>query len=106
MPGDAAGGSASFPSRSKLSDTGVAPPPPRSRRGSKDESSAPTYRMIQDPGAAVCEVPVLWGLKQRHTVEAVKLSTVLLLQKADFVMLIKAPPPPIPPVPAPVPIHT
>ena len=39
--------------------------------------------MVLEPGTALCEVPVLFGLKQRASIEAVKLSTVLVLQKAE-----------------------
>ena len=47
----------------------------------------PSYRILTDPGTSICEVPVLFGLKQPASVEAVKMSTLLVLQKADFMVL-------------------
>ena len=41
-------------------------------------------RMIQDVGTAICELPVVYGLRQPASVEAVKQSTVLMLQKSDL----------------------
>ena len=49
----------------------------------------PTYRMIHDAGTAVCELPVLFGLRQPASIEAVKQSTVLMLQKTDMSVLFK-----------------
>ncbi len=59
------------------------------RRLSTGSIKQPTYRIVHEPGSAVCELPLLFGLRQQASVEAVKLSTVLVLQKSDFAMLSK-----------------
>ena len=63
----------------------------RSRAASGDFKKGvqqqPTYRMLYNAGTTVCELSVLFGLRQRESVEAVKQSTVLMLTKSDVTVL-------------------
>eukprot|EP00966_Prymnesium_polylepis_P324462 7380506-Prymnesium_polylepis.1 len=55
----------------------------------EDENSHKTTRLLQHRGSPMCEVAFLFGLRQEATLEAISSSKCLVLQKHDFVALMK-----------------